>query len=229
MHNVIPRFIALSFALLLSSVPSTSVSAQVLGTLTFQGDVSANGQIAGVEAGPYRADLTGYSPFFADALNTPVWCLDWARQAPPIAAPHAYWATALTSLDLTRIDRPSALVTYQQAAWLVEQQLAGMPGFTELDVQGTIWRLFDPGAPATGYTDLSGLLPMNPMPLSRTWYILTDNGEPECPTCARHQEFLVPVNTVPEPSTMLLTAAGGLAMAAVRRRRRSRPVVSPVV
>lgn len=207
---------------LLSGVVSTAASAQVLGTLTFQGDLSSNGQIAGVEVGPYRADVAGFAPLLADASNTPVWCLDFARAAPPVATPYAYWATSILSADLTHIARPANLTTYQRAAWLVEQQLAGVAGFTELNVQGTIWQLFDPGAPATGYTDLSGLLPMNPLPLSRTWFILTEQGNPECAQCTAHQEFLIPVNTVPEPSTILLTAAGGIAIAAMRRRRRPR-------
>ncbi|MEI6739003.1 MAG: PEP-CTERM sorting domain-containing protein [Gemmatimonadaceae bacterium] len=224
MPTATSRFTSLSLALLMSSVITASASAQVLGTLTFQGDLSANGQIAGVEVGPYRADLAGFAPLLADASNTPVWCLDFARSAPPLAAPYAYWATPILSGDLTRIARPADLLTYQRAAWLVEQQLAGVSGFTELNVQGTIWRLFDPGAPATGYADLSGLLPLNPLPLARDWFILTEQGDPECRSCTAHQEFLVPVNTVPEPSTILLTAAGGLAMAAVTRRRRRQHV-----
>ncbi len=230
MHTATSRFTTFRRALLrrgvlggiLSGVLSSAASAQVLGTLTFQGDLSANGQIAGVEVGPYRADRAGFAPLLADASNTPVWCLDFARTAPPVAAPYAYWATPILSADLTHIARPADLVTYQRAAWLVEQQLAGVSGFTALDVQGTIWRLFDPGAPATGYTDLSGLLPLNPLPLAREWFILTEQGDPECRSCTAHQEFLVPVNTVPEPSTILLTAAGGLAIAAVTRRRRWR-------
>lgn len=213
-------------ALALALTLPVALSAQTdKGDLKFRGDDSSNGSIGGFAVGPYRADLKNFDTMFADDANVIIWCVDFGHYAPNGGSFDDYWGTSfadnaflhtrgVTDLGLSGA---AAKAKYQQAAWLIEQ--VGTPGYTAKDVQGTMWSMFNSGAPATGYSNKYASIPAS-FALTRDWYVLSDNvGRGE----ASNQEFLYSraSTVVPEPSTYLLMATGLLALGVASRRRRT--------
>ncbi|HEY0929747.1 MAG TPA: PEP-CTERM sorting domain-containing protein [Gemmatimonas sp.] len=222
------RTIAAALTLIASSA---SAQAPVLGTVTFTGDQSNNGTLAGYNVAPYLANLSGFNAQFgvqgtATLTNAIIWCVDFTHYTN--SSPDQYFSTAFSSnlggvvgngdFSKTRAENE---VKYQQAAWLIEQYDVTKDGLTgnvynAKNIQGTIWNLFGAGISTSQFTTLAiG----DYTDLTRDWYVLSDNdaqGE------VSNQEYLTsrtrPVS-VPEPSAYLLMGSGLIALGFARRRR----------
>jgi hypothetical protein len=245
------KLIALSLALCLAAPRvSTAQVAPNLGQVQFTG-VVGSGSIDGFRVGPYAANLNDFgdggpsSALLADASNTPIWCVDFTHYAN--GSFDSYFATAFSGNlvspagngDFSKTRAYASLGNsntlaenkYRQAAWLIEQYYDGVSGYSNINVQGTLWKMFDGGsAPVSGYSDLFASVPVGPMTLNRDWFVLSDD-ENGCTRfqngCASNQEYLTfrerPTGyntTVPEPSTYVLMASGLMALGVVSRRRR---------
>lgn len=218
-------------AVVMLTAANLSAQAPVLGTLQYTGDLSNNGAVNGADVGPYTANLTGYNAQFGLPAASPatlvdylVWCVDWDHYT--TGSVDSYYSTAFQT-NIGGIagngDFSKTLQNdenkYRTAAWLIEQYYANAAGFTAVNVQGTIWNLM--GASLSGFTDLSGLVPVS-FSLTQNWYVLSDavvagQGHQQTP----HQEYLTSVARpqVPEPSTLVLLASGIFALGVASRRR----------
>lgn len=239
-RRILPYFAAAAVAL-----PSLlAAQAPVLGTVKYNGDISANGTVGGFEVGPYKADLTGFNAQMGIAGNATlpnyaIWCVDW-EHAPNNSA-DSYYSTAFSGNigglpgngDFSKTLRyasngnssANAQRDYRQVAWLIEQYDLGTANFTATNVQGTIWELSNAAFTDVGYTNLTSLIPSAAnLVLTKNWFVLSDQPGRHDPS---HQEYIAYANrisTVPEPSTYLLMASGLAAIVAVSRRRRTLPV-----
>ena len=203
-------------ALLAVSAFTSTASAQapVAGNFQWTSNGTSGQTLATKAVGPYRATMSGFTAAFTDRTNAPVWCIDFAHNTG--IQVDTYYATALSGTDFTKTLNGTKL-TYQKAAWLIEQYDAGVANFTAINVQGTLWNLFNPGAVVGGYTDLLTSVP-GTITLKKTWFVMSDKvdgGE------ITNQEYLYSSTVTPEPSTYLLMAAGlGVVGVMARRRRR---------
>jgi hypothetical protein len=227
------RTIAAALTLIASTA---SAQAPVLGTVTFTGDQSNNGTLAGYNVAPYLANLSGFNAQMgvagtATLTNAIIWCVDFTHFTN--SNPDAYFSTAFSSNtggivgngDFSET-RANSQAKYQQAAWLIEQYDPTKDGLTgnvynAKNIQGTIWNIFGAGISTSQFTTLAIGDYTN---LTRDWYVLSDNDERGE---ASNQEYLTSTarTTVPEPSTYLLMGSGLLALGVVSRRRRSAKTV----
>ncbi len=223
MVRAAPKMVAAVFVSAVAFAPAAQAQPK-LGNFTYTGDISSNGTLGGQQVGPYQANLAGYSPAFTDRTNAPVWCVDFGHTAPTTNVADSYYATALSGSDFTKT-RAGVATNYKKAAWLIEQYDAGVANFTAVNVQGTLWKLFNysGAAPTTGYTDLLASVPVT-ITLKKTWFVMTDDASKCAPTCTDlvdNQEYLYTSTVTPEPSTYLLMATGlGVVGVMARRRRR---------
>lgn len=196
------RISTIAFALALAAPAVASAQEPILGNIRYNGDVGANGGVHGAPAGPYQAELLGYSPFFADINNTIIWCVDWSAFAPSTTIPDTYFATAFTSNSVgfegdgdfsrTRVynttagsvdtRNDAADLRYRQAAWLIEQYNPAQDGmigaglFSARNIQGTIWSLFGSSIP-TGDESFYALTVAEDFTLQNDWFVLSDRLE----------------------------------------------------
>ncbi len=196
------RFSALAFALALAAPAVVSAQGPILGTVRYNGDVGPNGGVHGAPAGPYQAQVLGYSPYFADINNTIIWCVDWSHFAPSMVTPDTYFATAFTSNsagfagdgDFSRTAAFNSTVgsvatrnataddRYRQAAWLIEQYNPSQDGqigaglFSARNIQGTIWSLFG-STIETGDHSYHALSVAEDFTLQNDWFVLSDRVE----------------------------------------------------
>lgn len=225
------RSLLVAASLLSPSMAMAQPPAINSGTLTYRGDVGANGTIDGYQIGPYRADFSGFAntPGFTslNGNNAIIWCVDFNHFTPPVNAPDSYVASRLfgpgVDLSQTRYGN-AALGGYRAVAWLIEQYNPALPmsstGFTAGNIQGTIWDPMGGSSPGASMSDayntnLASLIPAS-FTLQYEWYVVSDVGNGDS-----NQEFLTArVSTVPEPSTYALMSAGLVVMGLAARRRR---------
>lgn len=211
---------ALAFA-----TSTAQAQAPVAGNFQWVSNGGSGQTLATKAVGPYTANLTGFTSAFTDRTNAPVWCVDFAHNTGTTV--DTYYATALSGTDFTKTlnyvtvgnNSATAKLNYQKAAWLIEQYDAGVANFSAINVQGTLWELFNPGNITGGYTNLLSSVPGS-FTLKKTWFVMSDKIDGSEIT---NQEFLYSSTVTPEPSTYLLMAVGlgGVGLAVRRRRRRS--------
>jgi hypothetical protein len=196
------RFAQIALAVGLALPAVASAQAPVSGSLKYNGDVSANGTVAGAAVGPYSADLKTYGSYFADLNNVMIWCVDWSHVAPATSVWDSYYATAFTGNGLGRTGdgdfsntrayaglggtsaqrNAGAEDLYRRAAWLIEQYdptkdgMVGANLFNARNIQGSIWGLFGASI-AQGDLTYYGLNVASNVSLNRDWFVLSDNVE----------------------------------------------------
>ncbi|MEI6739005.1 MAG: PEP-CTERM sorting domain-containing protein [Gemmatimonadaceae bacterium] len=208
-----------SLLALAGSASTASAQAPVAGNFQWKNNGTSGLTLATKAVGPYRADMTGFTGAFTDRTNAPVWCIDFAHNTGTTV--DTYYATALSGTDFTKTLNGSKL-TYQKAAWLIEQYDAGVANFTATNVQGTLWELFNPGNITGGYTNLLSTVP-GTITLTKTWFVMSDKIDG---TEITNQEFLYSSTVTPEPSTYLLMATGLGAVGFMARRRRRNSIAT---
>ncbi len=226
--RVTRRTVGRAAATLLASIAfaaTAQAQAPVAGNFQWTSNGTSGQTLATKAVGPYRANLSGFTAAFTDRTNAPVWCVDFAHNTGTTV--DTYYATAIAGTDFSKTlnyvtmgnNSASAKVNYQKAAWLIEQYDAGVAGFTAINVQGTLWELFNPGNITGGYTNLLSSVPGS-FTLKKTWFVMSDKIDG---TEITNQEFLYSSTVTPEPSTYLLMGVGlgGIGLVARRRRRRS--------
>ncbi len=183
-----------------------------------------NGALGGDDVGPYTVTING--------VSTTVICDDYDDES-YIGETWTANVTTLSSLGGTKwVDLGNSTNLYDEAAWLSLNLLSAGPGQAG-DIQFAIWTLFDPNAlnglsagdqanvlwwinDAQGQTFSSGefanVLIYTPN--------ITDPIRCDGNYCANTppQEFIV---VSPEPSELILTLAGLLAVAVAFRRKKS--------
>jgi hypothetical protein len=179
-----------------------SAKADTVASIYFNGGYAFGDNGYGIP--PYQGTFNGQSAQF--------YCVDFAHD---ITA-NTSWQADLTALTTTANYTPTRLdnaTIYYEIAWLLDQSMASGNQTTQAELQWAVWSFSGGGDPYGTNSTLvaeaanavnNGFAPVN-------WEILT-------PTGSYGQEFFV--NT-PEPSTLLLLAAGmaGLAIALRRRLR----------
>jgi hypothetical protein len=221
-----PLTAAVAVVASLSLAASTaSAQAPVAGNFQWTSNGGTGQTLATKAVGPYVANLSGFTGAFTDRTNAPVWCVDFAHNTGTTV--DTYYATALAGTDFSKTlnyvtmgnNSASAKTNYQKAAWLIEQYDAGVANFSAINVQGTLWELFNPGNITGGYTNLLSSVPGS-FTLKKTWFVMSDKIDG---TEITNQEFLYSSTVTPEPSTYLLMAVGlgGIGLVVRRRRRRS--------